>query len=68
MLEKFIKKKRTPSVDVAVLHLNKNLSYLVDDVQVFKDPVDKRLEMLFKDFLSLAASAMQPVVADIGVC
>lgn len=46
--------------------LNRRLTCSVDIVQVFKDPADKRLEILLKASFALADFAMQPAVAAIS--
>lgn len=54
------------AVDTAVSCLNRRLTCSVDNVQVFKDSADKRLEILIKASFALADFAMQPAVAAIG--
>lgn len=68
MEEKFAKSCVSSYVDAAVSCLNKNLMCPVANAQVFKDPVDNKLEILLKPSFSLAGAAMQQAVAAIGVC
>lgn len=45
-----------------------NLTCLVEDFQVFKDPADKRLVTLLMASFSLMGATMRPAMAAIGVC
>lgn len=54
MEEKFVKKLRQ-----LFSYLNKNVTCLVDDVAIFKDPANKRFKTLLKAPFSLAGAAMQ---------
>lgn len=40
----------------------------MDNIQVFKDRADKRLETLLKASFALAGFAIQPAVATFGIC
>lgn len=69
MEEKFTKKWSLPAVDAAYLLCEyESNSYSVDNVQVFKNLADKKLESLLKASFSMAGSAVQPAVAAIGIC
>ena len=66
--EEFSKKWAVPTVDAAISCVNKALTCPVDNIHMFKDPVDKRLETLLKASFSTAGAVVQPAVAAIGVC
>lgn len=68
MEEKFIKMWGIPAIDAAISSVNNSLTCPVDNAQMLRDPVDKRMESLLKDVFSLAGSVAQPAVAAIGVC
>ena len=68
MEEKFAKKWTLPVVDAAISCVNKSLTCPVENIQVFKEPVDKRLETLLKASFTTAGAVIQPAVAAIGVC
>ena len=68
MEEKFSKKWAPPAVDAAISCVNKTLTCPVENIQMFKDPVDKRLETLLKASFATAGAVVQPAVAAIGVC
>ena len=68
MAEVFSKKWSLPSVDAAISCINKNLTCPVDNVQVFKDPSEKKLESLLKSSFLLAGAVVQPAVAAVGMC
>ena len=67
MEEKFSKRWASPAVDAAISCVNKSLTCPVENVQVFKDPVDRRLEALLKNSFTSAGAVVQPAVAAIGV-
>ena len=67
MEEKFSKRWAPPAVDAAISYVNKSLTCPVENVQVFKDPVDKRLETLLKASFTSAGAIVQPAVAAIGI-
>lgn len=56
--ESFLQKQTIPVVDPAIFFLNKTLKIPVEDDLVFNDPVDKRLEGLFKAFSSLSGPTL----------
>ena len=66
--ESFSKKWVVPTVDAAISCVNKALTCPVDNIHMFKDPVDKRLETLLKASFATAGAVVQPAVAAIGVC
>ena len=68
MEEQFTKKWGIPKVDAAVSCVNKSLTCPVDNVLVFKDPTDKRLETLLKTSFASARGITQPAIAAIGIC
>ncbi|PIO36992.1 hypothetical protein AB205_0020720 [Aquarana catesbeiana] len=68
MEERFIKMWGIPAIDAAISSVNNSLTCPVDNAQMLRDPVDKKMESLLKDVFSLAGSVAQPAVAAIGVC
>lgn len=56
-----------PAVDAVLSCLNKNLTCPVDNVQFFRDPADRRLDMLLKASFALVGFAVQLAVAVIGI-
>ena len=68
MEEKFSKKWALPAVDAAISCVNKSLTCPVENIQMFKEPVDKRFETLLKASFATAGAVIQPAVAAIGVC
>lgn len=62
--EGFLKKGAVPIVNPDISCPNETL---VEDVPVFKDSENKRLEAIFNAFFSLTDPTMQPTVAGISI-
>ncbi|XP_073491277.1 olfactory receptor 1-like [Aquarana catesbeiana] len=68
MEKKFSKRWDLPAVDAAISSVNRSLTCPVDNIKVFRDPADKKLESLLKASFAVYGAVVQPAVAAISIC